>query len=258
MSGLFKSKKSEPASGPSYEAMYDPFQSTRTKLNDYLSSKVGQPGPKFTGERVAGTSDIEDAGLDAARAYAQKPASSQSLAYAEDEIKKTLSGDYDPSTSPYYQSVKAEAARNLKDTQANIASNAGGAGRYYSGSRIKQQTDAAVDTNINLDKIMGTLAENERQRRLDVLPQALATDSQVSQAEAKKSANLQQLGALPRELEQAFMDAVYQEFLLSEYEYPINIAQLASGLATQQPIFVQGGYTKPQASTATRFMSLFQ
>lgn len=257
MSGLFKSKKSEPAS-PSYEAMYDPFQSTRQKLNEYLSSKVGQSGPKYTGERVAGTSDIEEAGLSAARDYAAKPSSSQSLGYAEEEIKKTLSGDYDPSTSPYYQSVKAEAARNLKDTQANIADKAAGGGRYYSGSRIKQQTDAAVDTNINLDKIMGTLAENERQRRLDVLPQALATDSQVTQADAKKSANLQQLGALPRELEQAFMDAIYQEFLLSEYEYPINIAQLASGLATQQPIFVQGGYTKPQASTATRFMSLFQ
>lgn len=257
MSGLFKSKKAEPAS-PSYDTLYDPFKSSREKLNSFLTDKIGKPGPAYEGERVAPASDIEKQGLEAAQRYADQPAASQSLGYAEEEIKKTLSGDYDPSTSPYYQAVKAEAERNLQKTQKNIADQAAGGRRYFSGARLKAQANAAVDTNIGLDKTLGQLAENERQRMIQVLPQALATDSAVSQAEAKKSANLQQLGALPRELQQALNDAVYQQFLLSEYDYPLNIAQLSAGLATQQPIFVQQGYTQPQASTAARFMSLFQ
>src|SRR3990167_7953164 len=252
---MFSSKKSE-AAQPQFQTLYDPFASSRSKLNSYLTEKIGQKGPAFGGDRVAPLSDLEQKSIDKAGEYAAQPATTPTSGYAADEIKKTLSGDYDPSTSPYYQAVKAEAERNLTKTQENIADKAAGGGRFFSGARLKAQADAAADVNIGLNKQLGALAENERQNRLSVLPQALDLDEQQTNAPAKQAQALQVLGALPREQQQALLDAIYQEFLLSEYEYPLNIAQLASGPGQREPIFVQGGFTQPRAPLSSNILSL--
>lgn len=256
MSGLFKSKPSSQPQGPSFDTLYDPFSSTREALNGYLTSQIGQPGPQYTGDRVAPIAPLEQKSLDSAAKYADQPTTTPTLGFAADEIKKTLSGDYDPSTSPYYQAVKAEAARNLDITQNQIKDSAAGAGRYYSGARIKAQADASANVNNQLNTTLGAIAQQERQNRLNVLPQALAVDQQTTDAEAKKAQVLQTIGSLPRELQQAMLDAMYQEFQQSNYEYPLNIAQLASGPSQQQPIFVQKGFTPAQPSITSKVLSL--
>lgn len=257
MSGLFSSKKSSGPQGPTFDKIYDPFASSRAALNDFLTKEVGKPGPAYTGDRVAPASAIEQKSLEAANRYAEAPATSPTLGLAADEIKKTLSGDYDPSTSPYYQAVKAEAARNLEITNDRIKDASAGAGRYYSGARIKAQADAAANVNNQLNTTLGSIAQQERQNRLGVIPQALALDEQQSLAEAKKAQALQTIGALPRELQQAMLDALYQEFQQQFYEYPLNIAGLAAGPAQQQPIFVQQGYSAGQPSNFSKVISLF-
>ena len=105
---LFRSKKSE-AVAPQIETAYDPFGSTRSKLNTFLSDRIGQKGPLYTGDRVAPVSGLEQKSIDIAEKAADRPATGANYSLASEEIKKTLSGDYDPSTSPYYQAVKAEA-----------------------------------------------------------------------------------------------------------------------------------------------------
>lgn len=256
MSGLFGSKKSSDPVKPSYDTLYDPFASSRAKLNSFLTDKIGQSGPKYTGERVAGESPIEQASYKFADEYASQPSKGPVLSAAQDEIKKTLSGDYDPSTSPYYQAVKAEAEKNLTQQNKFIADNAAGGNRYFSGARLRAQSNAARDVTQNLNTTLAGLAETERQRRLDVLPVALNAEQQDQDAAAKKAQMLQVLGALPRELQQSLYDSMYQEFLMSEYEYPLNIAQLAAGPAQQQPIFVQNGYAPATPSPASRILSL--
>lgn len=243
MSGLFKSKKSNTQSGPSFETLYDPFAGVRSKVAGWLESQVGQAGPTYTGERVAAPSDIESAGLDWAREYATSPVNTPNLSAAQKEINKTLSGEYDPSTSAYYQAIKAESQRNLEKQNEYIKSNASGGRRYFSGARLKAQSDAAADVNTSLNTTMGQLAENERQRMMQAVPLAVSVEDYIQNAPAKKSATLQTLGALPRELEQAYLDAIYQEWMQSNYEWPLNIAQLSSGLASQEPIFYQTGYS---------------
>lgn len=254
---LFKSKKSEGPQGPAFETLYDPFASSRSALNDYLTKEIGKPGPTYTGDRVAPASALEQKSLDAANRYADAPATTPTLGLAADEIKKTLSGDYDPSTSPYYQAVKAEAARNLDVTNNRIKDSAAGAGRYYSGARIKAQADAGVQVNNQLNTTLGAIAQQERQNRLSVIPQALAVDEQTTLADAKKAQALQTIGALPRELQQAMLDAMFQQFQQQFYEYPLNVAGLAAGPAQQQPIFVQQGYSPSQASGVSKAINLF-
>ena len=50
------------------------------------------------------------------------------------------------------------------------------------------------------------------------------------------------MGALPRTIQQAQNEAAYNEWLRSTQQYPLEIAQLAQSLATQQPILAQQGY----------------
>lgn len=252
---LFKSKKSSEPTGPQFEVLYDPFAGSRGKLNTYLEEQIGKPGPKYEGERVAPITDLEQKTIEKASSIADRPEKGQSLLLAEDEIKKTLSGEYDPSTSPFYQAVKAESERNFEQTKERIGDAAAGGRRYFSGARLKATADAATDSQIALDKMLGSLAENERQNRLNVIPQALSAESQAQNQPLKQALALQEIGALPRELQQAVLDAMYEEFILSEYEYPLNIAQLASGPAQQEPIFVQQGYGQTQPSIASRIVS---
>ena len=251
MSGLFGGgkKSSGEAQAPSLQTFYDPFKTTREAVNTWLTEQTGKQGPTYSGDRVAPMTDIEKASQDSAAKYAAQPATGESLSLAQDEIKKTLSGEYDPSTSPYYQAVKAEAERNLADTNKQIADKSTMGRRYFSGSRVKAQADATSDVNIALNKELGAMSERERQNRLAAVPQAAAIDAQASNAEAKKAANLQTIGALPRELQQALMDAAYQEWMAANYDYPLNIAQIGSGLAAREPTWVQQGYqTQPSSS----------
>ena len=248
MSGLFSSKKDSTPQSPNIQTFYDPFKSTREKVNAWLTDQVGKPGPDYTGERVAPMSELEVASQEAGKSYAAAPSTGESLKLAQDEIKKTLSGDYDPSTSPYYQAVKAEAEKNLTEQNKTIADNSAGGRRYFSGARLKAQADAASDTTIALNKQLGALSEQERQNRLSVLPQAMAADTQATQADAKKAMTLQTIGALPRELQQSLLDAIFNEWQQANYSYPLSVAQIGAGVSTQQPTFIQQGYSTTGSS----------
>ena len=149
------------------------------------------------------------------------------------EIGKTLTGQYDPATSPYYQAVKAEAAKNLAETQKSISGKAAGGGRYWTGARLEQQQEAASENARGLNTLMGSLAENERQNRLNVLPQAFQYGQAEQQLPLQKATAFQTLGGLPRAIEQMVNQANYQEWLRSQVDYPMQIGGMAMG--TQQP-----------------------
>jgi hypothetical protein len=64
---------------------------------------------------------------------------------------------------------------------------------------------------------------------------------------------LQSLGSLTRNLQQAQDEAVYNEWLRQQ-SYPLQIAQLASPYALQQPVLGQVGY---EPSTLSRALNMF-
>jgi hypothetical protein len=168
---------------------------------------------------------------------------------AQDEIRKTLTGGYDPSTSPYYQSVKAEAARNLADTNQNIASNAAGGGRYWSGARLGEQGKAATDTALGLNRVLGELSENERGRMMSVLPQAERMGAAEEGKDLQTADALQRYGGLGRENTNAMNQASYEEWLRATQQRPMEMAQLAAGIQ-QAPMY--GENTK----TPSTFMKM--
>ena len=225
----------------------DPYGSLRKPFLESMIGKIDQPGPVYQGKTAAEMTDQEKASLDKVSQYANQMKGSTFNA-AKGEIEKTLGGQYDPATSPYYQAVKAQSAANLEDTKRQIASDAAAKGRYFTGSRVKQQARETGESNRNLDVILGTLAENERQNRLNVIPQALALAQAEEQLPLQQAAALQTYGALPRNIEQAKLDAQLENFYKSQYEYPLSIMQLIAGVQAP-PVYQAKGPSAAQNAT---------
>ena len=244
----------------------DPYKSVREPYLSWLSGQIGKTGPSYTGEMTAPMSDQEKQSLDWLKSYsAGGPSATRTAATAE--INKTVGGQYDPTTSPYYQAVKAEAARNQKEAQESIADQAAGGGRYWTGARLKVQGNEAGKTTNYLNEILGTLSEAERQRMIQVLPYAQQFANEEEQAPLQKATALQTLGALPRNIQQAQDTAAQNQWQQSVYQYPMDIAQLAGGMAQNGPTYAPTTYAPSaaqqmapwlgQAAQALMFSNLF-
>jgi hypothetical protein len=236
---LFKSKKET----PEVAVVADPYRDVREKLNAWLtgSTGIGQPTEQYKKELVAPMSKQEEGSLDWLEEYTKAgPSATRTAATAE--IGKVLGGQYDPTTSPYYQAVKAEAARNLEKSMADIKDASAAQGRYTTGARISEQAESAKDIALGLNTVLGQLADQERQRMISVLPYASEFATAEEQAPLQKATALQSLGALPRVTQQAYDEAVYNEWLRSTQEWPLNIGQLSAGVQ-QAPLYGQTGYS---------------
>lgn len=225
---------------PKVSTVSDTYGDARSKFLNYIAGtpypgsngdmgQIGKPGPVYGGQTTAPMSAQETASLDKVNQYANQ-GSNPTLQAGQKQIQDTLGGQYDPATSPYYQAVKAQSAANLADTNKQIASDSAGGGRYFTGSRIKQQARAANQSGMNLDTILGTLSQNERQNQLSVLPQALAYGTQEQQQPLQQASALQSLGALPRTLQQNTDNASLENFYKSQYDYPLSILSLLAGV----------------------------
>jgi len=233
MGKMFKSKQST----PQFDIAADPYGSIRQPTLEWLRGQIGKPAEQYKGEMVAESTPQEKQSLDFLKGYVDSP-TSESSSLARAEVKKTMENQYDPTSSPYYQAAKAEAARNLELAQKNIASHAAGAGRYWSGARLKEQGTASNDAAIAMNKLLYGMAETERSRRASMVPIA-AQIGQIEQEEPlKKATALQQLGSLERVLQQARNEAIYDEWLRATQEYPLQIGSMAAGLS-REPYYVQ-------------------
>jgi len=236
MGGLFKQKKTT----PEVATVADPYGGVRSGLTSWLESQIGKPAEQYKGEMVSGMSPYEKESLKWLTSYgSQVPSVLRTT--ASSEIQKSLTGGYDPTTSPYYQAVKAEAARNLQDVQKGVADEAAGGGRYWTGARLKVQGEEAGKTANYLNQLLAQQAENERQRQISVLPYAQSFAEAEEQAPLQKATAMQTLGALPRTISDAQNQAIYQEWLRATQQYPMQVAQMASGVQ-QAPVYGQVGY----------------
>lgn len=231
---------------PGVSAVADPYGDVRNKLNSWLGSQIGQKGPTYTGETVAPMSEQEKGSLKSLDDYANYDiGKDQTFQGAKTAVNKSLSSNYDPTTDPYYQAVKAQADRNLQQTNKQIASQAAGGGRYYSGARMQQQREAGVDVNNAMNTLMAQQAENERQRQQQNIPLALQLSQYESGIPLQKATAQQTLGALPRTLQQAQDQASLDDWLRSNYQWPTSVANIAGGVQ-QAPLYQQNAPSTSQ------------
>jgi hypothetical protein len=236
---MFKSKEK---SSPGVTAAADPYGDVREGLNKYLSDNIGKTGTPYTGETVAPMSSQEEESMKSLDAYKNRTASDSTKA-ARTMAVNTLEGDYDPTKSAAYQAVKAEAMRSLGQQQDAIKDASAGGGRYYTGARLQQQREAGTDVVNRLSTIMGEGAEAERNRQVSMVPVAAALGESEELDPLKTTEALQTYGSLPRVIQQAQDEADLQEFLRTNYDFPMSIAQIAAGVQ-QAPLYTQN-YMKP-------------
>jgi len=225
MSSIFKSKTKT----PEYGMVADPYKEIREPTIDWLKGQMGKSADQYTGEYVAPTTEQEKESLDYLKKYTEA-APSEGMNLAGEELKKTLTEQYDPTTSGYYQAVKAESARNLAQSHQQISDQAAGGGRYWSGARLAEQGDASTDSAIAMNKLLYGMQEDERGRRLQAAPLAAQIGQYEEQRPLNKAQALQQFGGLERTLDQARNEAIYNEWLRATQEYPLQIAQLGAGM----------------------------
>ncbi len=225
----------------SVSVVADPYGETRTKYLDWLNGQIGQNGQTYPGQIVAPLSDQQNKSLTSLDQYANRSTPSTFTA-AKKQVEDTLGGNFDPTKSAYYQGVKAEAANNLQDTQASIADNAAGKGAFWTGARLSEQATAAKDSELALNTLLGQLANEERNRQIQVLPTAENLANTEDNQALKTTAALQEYGGLDRDYQNEVNQAAYNEWLRSNVEYPLNIGQLAAG-TQQAPMYAQDGYT---------------
>ena len=231
MSGLFEGKKKT----PEVAAIADPYQKVREPLLDWLGKSVGKPGEQYSGGMVAPPSQYGKESLDYLRQYARggETASTQGAkTYLQDIVGKYK----DPASSPYYQSVKAEAGRLKEQGMKDIEDIAAGGGRYWTGARMGEQAGYGKDIDIGLMNVLGKLAESYSGQQLQAAPM-LAGMGQYEEGRPLRAAGaLQDMGEYERNIEQSKMQAIYQEWLRATQDRPMQMGQLAAGVE-QAPLY---------------------
>ena len=111
--------------------------------------------------------------------------------------------DYDPSTSPYYESVREEAAHLKREGTEKIRRRSQLGGMLYStpSARTESEFTSAIDRGLMSE--LGRLSETERARKL--------------QEPYSKLGAIASYGALPRQIESAQKASVHQN-LLQRYQ----------------------------------------
>lgn len=232
---MFKSKEST----PSVKAIADPYAAVRQPLVDWLGQNIGQ-GKTYTGELVAPATAQEQKSTQALDAYADRQPS-ETYKSGENAINEKLNGNFDPSSSPYYQAIKAQSAQNLADTQRDIENKTAGGGQYWAGARAQVQGRAATDNANNLNATLGQLQQQNEAQKAQMAPLALQAGQNDMNAPLQTAAALQQYGSLPRAIQQALDQANYANWQSANIQQPLSIAQIAAGVQ-QAPMYGQTTY----------------
>jgi hypothetical protein len=190
-------------------------------ITKYLPGFV--PGENYTGKYTAGMTDQEASSLDYLQKYLDSPGYGDLTKAASNELTTTLTGGYDPATSPYYKSMRDAAMISQSDARNTMNQQLGSRGKYFSSEALKEERELGTRTTNYLQGILGTLSENERERRLSAVPQAMLLDQTIQNIPLQKAQAAQEIGQLPRLLEQADLTAEYQDFLRQRKEKALPI-----------------------------------
>lgn len=221
---------------------------------DFITKFLPQftPGKDFAGDFVAPLSGFEQQGLGFLQKFLDQPDQTPLLKSAQNELQQTFDTKrFDPKIGDFYRLLREEAGINQRDSIDTINRNLAGAGQFFTGERLRQTREAGTRTSNFLNQQLAQLGERERDRRLNIIPQALQVDQAVTTAPLRKTEAATKFGALPRQIEQANLEAVYQDFLRKQNELANVLAQARGG--SGQPLKTIG-INAPQGTGTTDFL----
>jgi len=190
---------------------------------DYLSQALNKQTPTFSANQGVAKNEYTDQIKSQLASYLNRT-QPQSVALAEQELQSTLQGNYDPNTSQYYQGVRQQADLNLNDALNRYAQ-----GQYLKGNLRSTTTDTGrsrllAENAANLNQVLGNLALQERQNRLNAVNQAMQMGQYQSGEQLSSLNQLTSVSDYLTQQAQKAKDFEYQEWLRAQQQ-PLSIAQ---------------------------------
>lgn len=215
------------------------------------AERITRAGEAYPGELVAPLSEPEQTGISTLGQYLETPLPTEGRLYGlgKAELEKTLAGEeYDPLKGEYYQAYRENLMRELQEAKDRLASRTSARDAFYGGGRVAGEAELEETALGEMREKLGGLYETERMTRLGTVPMATDLLGYEERAPLARIAAAQEFGALPREWEQAGLDAERMEWLrqLTELGIPLDVA---TQMATYQPPMFQQTYGPYQPST---------
>lgn len=191
--------------------------------------RLEQAGEPYPGELVAPLSEYEQRGLDTLQKVLGMPMPSEERLFsaAKGELEKTLGGEeYDPIGGAYYQAYRNQVMRELQEAKDRLAARTSARDKFFGGGRIATEGELEEAAVGDLATILGQLFEAERSRRLGAVQPAMQLSALEQALPLERVQAAETLGAVPRTIEQAELDAAYNEWLrqTEELGLPLDVA----------------------------------
>lgn len=225
------------------------YPKLRESIAKRLQTYIDEGPEKYGGQRVAPMSEQEQQSLGYLSEYGAQGQPSI-IGEGAAEISKTLANQYDPETSAYFQAFRNQRLRDLELSKTRLGNDLAGAGAFWHAGRQTATKELEEQAGRDIGSQNAALAESERGRRFAATGKALEYGQYQEGGPLRKAAALQQYGALPRQIDQAGLDATYQEFMRQISQGRADLGQ-ASGFAGETP------YAYPQYQDST-FMQLIK
>lgn len=167
--------------------------------------------------------------------------SAGSKALAKAELEKTLGGEYDPRTSPYYEGLRREAEILEREGLTDLRQSAELGGMFKSGGaggRTGAEASFLSSSKSNLLKELGALYENERTRKA----QAARDIQGIERAGIEDIAAIGSIAEAERSVEEQKNQAIYEAYMqqiMFPYTVMTNIATAL--LNVQNQAVLKGG-----------------
>lgn len=215
-SDFFKPKKVEQK--PSKESwQLGAGESLANWATQYLSQY--QPGKPYGGKFTAPMAKGEEMGQDWLMKYLEKEGPGEGYGLAWDELQKTMTGKYDPFTSPFYQAMREGAGYQLEEDIDVMRRGQGARGTYFQDTSMREENKMRLRSTNYLMQLLGSLAETERGRRWEGVGKAMELEKYAEGLPLEKAEAGMRVGALPRLIEQADLESQYQDFLRKQQEF---------------------------------------
>lgn len=205
---------------------------------EFLQGQMNTPQPT----RIAGLSEMEQQGLAGVNRYAQQdPRQDPSFQLGASELANTLTGQYDPNTSQFYQGARAGMQRNLESGLDLMSQRQNMGGQLYGGRGDVAAANLIAQSGEGMNRVLGGLAETERGYRAQAAPQMLNLGKYLQDQPLQQAQAQMQYGALPRNIEQAGYNAQTQDI--------VNRQGLAQTMLGYSPTYMPGNvYQDPSQS----------
>ena len=214
------------------------IQSLASQLSGYLSNNLSNYNPSqlYTGQYVAPTTSQQNTGLDILSNYLSQGTGALTQ-QAQQQASATLSGQYaDPNTSPYIQAMIAENQQGLQKNTDALNASRGASGNYFNTQTTAQQNQLSQNALQDLNATVGSFEQNERQNQVGMVTTAANLDQMTQNQQLQQVAASQQYGGLQQQMQQANLEAQYQDWTRTQNQQAA-LVQPTAGVATSNPSY---------------------